>query len=504
MAVGFDAIVIGSGFGGAVIAARLTEAGKKVLVLERGPWRDTLPTRSAGIKRRKKLPSQGAWWLLARSIRLPFGPKQGFRLNKYGYSELWSGEGMEAPCFSNVGGGSHTWAAMMDRPEAGFWEGRAEGISDAALAPHYTRCAAELKAVQPEDPSDVPGHTDHAWCEEDFFTPLSEGEQPPMGLLYPAKDGSRPKITDAHGITRKAMSYDAGPGKFGDPDGAKSTTDALYLLPAIKAGLEVRDLNEVRLISRCEGGYVVKVRDLLRYRTYQISAPIVVVAAGTMNTNSLMRSSVDAGTLDELPALGQGLGANGDLIGGWAVPEDGSRDASKGPPVHGRLKIKGHEGAGYMILSGGEPAPVPWFKRKAAAQRARSKYNVIAMSQDAADGRYWSQKGQHKFAFDLKGSPSYKRAMAAMDALSEMSGRKVKYPKDRVFTAHPMGGCRISDSAETGVVNGVGEVFDHPGLIIADASVFPQPVGCPPSLSIAAFASHAAKALLEHLDERSP
>jgi cholesterol oxidase len=46
-------------------------------------------------------------------------------------------------------------------------------------------------------------------------------------------------------------------------------------------------------------------------------------------------------------------------------------------------------------------------------------------------------------------------------------------------------------------VNGTGKVFNHPGLIIADASVFPQPAGCPPSLSIAAFASHAAKTLLE-------
>src|SRR6185503_21062224 len=36
----FDAIVVGSGFGGAVTACRLAERGRRVLVLERGRWWD--------------------------------------------------------------------------------------------------------------------------------------------------------------------------------------------------------------------------------------------------------------------------------------------------------------------------------------------------------------------------------------------------------------------------------------------------------------------------------
>ena len=41
-----DILVIGSGFGGAVAASVLAEAGLNVTLLERGPWRDTVPVRS--------------------------------------------------------------------------------------------------------------------------------------------------------------------------------------------------------------------------------------------------------------------------------------------------------------------------------------------------------------------------------------------------------------------------------------------------------------------------
>ena len=139
------------------------------------------------------------------------------------------------------------------------------------------------------------------------------------------------------------------------------------------------------------------VRDLEKQRDLVLNAPKVVLAAGTMNTNYLLLHSRQAGSLGELPGLGKGFGVNGDLIGSWPVPVDGSRDAAAGPPVHGRVKINGHEDSSYVILAAGETPPVPGFLHAKARAKAGQAFDVVAMSQDAADGNIRMDKGRMKF-----------------------------------------------------------------------------------------------------------
>ena len=492
-----DVIVIGSGFGGSVAASRLADSGRSVLLLERGPWRDTVPVREAGIAGAKPLPRSGGITSVLRSLYPPFGSKRGIRLNKSGFLDMWIGQGVKAVCTSGVGGGSHIWAAILERPAAGFWNGRADGLNDAVMAGHYDRAARELKGIHPPDSSRVPNHTDHAWTGEDYFTPLGAGEQPPMAVLYPASEGATGPQTDEHGIVRMPMDFNKEHGMFGSPDGSKSTVDALYLLPAMGKGLVVKPLHEVRAVFR-EGkeGYRLKVHDLDNRQDLMLRAPEVVLAAGTMNTNYLLLHSCGKGGMGNLPALGRGFGVNGDLIGSWPAPGDGSRDSVPGTPSHGRVKIKGHEEGSYVILAGGDTPPVPGFLYAGARAKAGRAYEVVAMSQDAADGLIRMEKGRMKFSFSMSGSPSYGAAIRAFKTLGELSGRPLRFDSGSVFTAHPMGGCRISDDTTAGVVDGAGQVHGHPGLYIADASVFPQPVGVPPSLSIAAWASHVANRML--------
>jgi cholesterol oxidase len=49
---------------------------------------------------------------------------------------------------------------------------------------------------------------------------------------------------------------------------------------------------------------------------------------------------------------------------------------------------------------------------------------------------------------------------------------------------------------EEGVVDSYGEVFDYPGLYIADGSAMPGPVGPNPSLTIAALSDRFADHLI--------
>ena len=55
-----------------------------------------------------------------------------------------------------------------------------------------------------------------------------------------------------------------------------------------------------------------------------------------------------------------------------------------------------------------------------------------------------------------------------------------------VYASHPLGGCRMAESAELGVVDHRCEVFGNEGLFCMDSSTIPTSLGVNPSLTIAA------------------
>jgi cholesterol oxidase len=85
-------------------------------------------------------------------------------------------------------------------------------------------------------------------------------------------------------------------------------------------------------------------------------------------------------------------------------------------------------------------------------------------------------------------------------------GRFRQFTPAKNYTAHPLGGCRMGESAAGGVVNHRGQVFDastaddsaavYRGLYVADASIIPTALGNNPLLTITALAERIADQIL--------
>ena len=80
-----------------------------------------------------------------------------------------------------------------------------------------------------------------------------------------------------------------------------------------------------------------------------------------------------------------------------------------------------------------------------------------------------------------------------------------------LLTVHPLGGCPMGDSAASGVVNHLGQVFRgqtgvklHPGLRVLDGSIVPSSLGINPALTITALSLRAVRALRAELQAAAP
>ncbi len=67
-----------------------------------------------------------------------------------------------------------------------------------------------------------------------------------------------------------------------------------------------------------------------------------------------------------------------------------------------------------------------------------------------------------------------------------------KWPLRKLLTAHPLGGCVMSDEPDRGVVNEFGEVWNYPDLYVADGSIIPTALSVNPSATISALSERIA------------
>lgn len=550
-----DAVVVGSGFGGAVASYRLAEAGRSVVVLERGK------AYPPGDFARTPAQLGTSFW----------DPSEGL----HGLFDVWTFRGLEGVVSSGLGGGSLIYANVLLRkdehwfvhdsplPGGGYenWP-----VSRADLDPHYDAVEAMLGAT----PYPYPNEPKTAAMRESAARLGLHYEYPPLAVTFAPAAGSppvfgaqlpTPAYGNIHGLPRRTCRL-CGECDLGCNDGAKNTLDHTYLSAAKHHGADIRTLTEVKGLSPLPGGgYEVRfvVHDeqrppggRARQTLHRITCDRLVLGAGTFGTTFLLLRNRSA-----LPGLSRALGTrfsgNGDLLGFLVNAKDpkaagGYRHlhGSRGPVITGTIRVgdahdgDGSTGRGYYIQDAGYPVFADWLvetsQLKEVARRgarfAWSRLNrrlsrspksglspdmaaligpanlsdsslpLLGMGRDVADGVMGLRKGYLDVKWTTTTSEEYfSRVRQTMDDIAGDLGASLQdnpiWWTKRVITVHPLGGAPIGSHVAEGVCDPHGEVFGFPGLYVLDGAALPGPVGANPALTIAALSNRACERMLE-------
>lgn len=529
-----EVAIIGSGYGGAVSAARLAAAGAKVFVLERG--QEWLPG---------DFPEDLDGLLGSERASDPMGL---FDLYMPDESD------MDIVCASGVGGTSLINAAISTRPEPLVFEQRdwPEAIrsahADGSLAGYYDRATGVLSPNQytGPDPAKVAMHRAIAGERGAAFSYL------PLNVMYEDKlrgDPERP--VQGHACTL------CGNCTTGCNFGAKGTLQTNYLPIARAAGATIFAGIEVSHLERRKGGWRIHYDALFEHDTKRtwIDADHVIVAAGSLGSTDILMRSAAAG-LRLSDALGTRVSGNGDMMGfcynGDAVTNLVGEPRkhvtrSVGNALMGYVDYRGDHALGpelqdrFLLLEGTIPVGLANSVAKALAtasalfagdlsadQQARVMKDLadptahdpdgalahstlyLTAGHDDGGGRYVYRKdGRPRIVWKGVGSQRFVKTVS--DEIKQYTALRGGYylpnPRQqlyggRIIVPHPLGGCPMADDVRGGVVDHLGRVFDpagggagavYPGLFVLDASVIPRSLAATPLLTICALAERSAE-----------
>jgi cholesterol oxidase len=487
----WNTVVVGSGFGGSVVAHRVAEEEKEVLVLERGQ-----PYPPGSFPRSPRDFGRAFW-----------DPDEGL----HGMFEIWHFSGLDVICASGLGGGSLIYANVMlpKDPDTFAKEDLAAGgrehwpITAQDLEEHYAHVRAVQAPQRFPEAREPYASVGKARAMREAARALGlELEPTELAVLFSATPGADPRPGDAvddgshnlHGRPRSTCRL-CGECDVGCNFGAKNTLDYTYLTRARESGAEIRTCCEVRTIEPLDGGkqgYRIGYRqhlyardghpDHLRDPTDEpwrtLVAKRLVLAAGAVGSPRLLLANRAA-----LPGLSRALGtrvsANGDAIA-WlrhaSSPRSDGRpgprylDPSHGPVITTSVKVPGprsNSGREHRIQDAGAPVlgdwawealelpKLPWRLRRTIARMVyrsilgRADTNVSAelagafsddparllpllgMGRDVPDGRYVLDGDRLDLNWSPKPSKAYYDALSAsfQDVAEALGGSLLKHPK---------------------------------------------------------------------------
>jgi choline dehydrogenase-like flavoprotein len=502
-----DAVIVGAGACGGLVAKTLAESGLSVLVLEAGKRFDPLIDFANSEANAAKIQ-----WNEPRVYtgKQPIVPKAGI----------------------GVGGGTLTWLGVMPRfHPRDFTTYACEGVGADwpigyyDLAPYYERVerefgvAGECGPFPPEIPYNLP--------------------MPPHRMNWHAQVLARgAKALGAHPfappVAINSKEYDGRPACIycgwcgsGCPTGAKATTAQTYLAKAEARGARVVSEAFVNRVNHdARSGRATGVNYLTSIGAeHQVTARIVVLAAHAMETPRLL-------LLSACPEFPDGLANRSGKVGvdllshpTWQVfgTFDTPINAYKGMQM-GHVMVQDYYAPdprndyarGYVLISymmtpitysnlsgdfyGPEykqflmdyPYTAAWW---AHAEGLPNDNNTVTLDSEVKDARGLPvARVTHEWLEN-----DVKLAGVARDKAVEMmeasGAKKVRIGLN--YGAHAMGTCRMGDDPKSSVVDSYCRSHDVKNLFITDTSVFVTGTGLNPTLTAMAIASRAADSIVE-------
>lgn len=518
----FGVVVIGSGYGASIAAARLSQRLRpehRICILERG--KEWIPGT---------FPDTAPRVFGNTTCRLT-GPARGQTSQPLGLFNITMGDEINLLGGNGLGGGSLINASIALRPHPDVfqqcrWPLALRDVE--VLGPFYDQVAASMSLTQ--TPFDqTPKVRRRRLAAERMSQSLCFFDRSNESVMYDFRHLDQ-QMRNRQGVIQRPCTL-CGDCITGCNVGAKNSLTMNYLPVAKHNGTEIYTQVEVKLIEKVTGFYRIHLEyiddsgnEITRHPVC-IQSQMVVVGAGSPGTAAILMESQTDGFCFS-PKLGQNWSGNGDTLGFVTRMQPGTNIGGKGayqacgndvgPTVQTSLIYhRDIEMRKRLVI---QDAAIPrgvsnLFAVLLGDAELNESMAMLGMGHDGANGRIEKRDGRWQIKWDgLKESAYRRMVFGEFERLAAAHGGKYKRLEafgDNMVTVHPLGGCGMSDDPCQGTTNHLGQVYDlaaggsldsqtgqplvHHGLYVADASVMPTALGVNPYMTIGALSERIAR-----------